>query len=77
MTDEKKTLLSDIFWNMHTISYNTQLRTETEFTEGVDENGELIAVENEVERNYLLIQVPHRTAIEMADNYGFTDDQKE
>ena len=77
MTDEKKILLSDIFWDMHTIDYSTQLRTETEFTEGVDENGELITVENEVERNYLLIQVSHRTAIEMADNYGFTDDQKE
>jgi len=77
MTDEKKILLSDIFWNMHTINHSTQLRTETEFTEGVDENGELITVENEVERNYLLIQVSHKTAIEMADHYGFTNDQKE
>ncbi len=77
MTDAKKTLLTDIFWNMHTIDYSTQLRTETEFIEGVDENGELITVENEVERNYLLIQVSHKTAVEMADHYGFTDDQKE
>lgn len=77
MTDAKKTLLTDIFWNMHTIDHSTQLRTETEFTEGVDENGELITVENEVERNYLLIQVSHKTAAEMAEHYGFTDDQKE
>ncbi len=73
MTDERKTLLSDIFWNMHAISYNT----EAEFTEEVDENAERITVENEVERNYLLIQVSHKTVAEMADHYGFTDDQKE
>ena len=30
-----------------------------------------------MERNYLLIQVSHKTATEMADHYGFTDDQKE
>ncbi len=72
MTDAKKTLLTDIFWNMHTIDHSTQLRTETEFTEGVDENGELITVENEVERNYLLIQVSRKTAAEMAEHYGFT-----
>ncbi len=77
MTDAKKTLLTDIFWNMHTINYGTELRTETEFTEGVDEDGNLITVENEVERNYLIIQVSHKTAVEMADHYGFTDDQKE
>ena len=77
MTDAKKTLLTDIFWNMHTIDYSTQLRTETEFIEGVDENGEIVVTENEVERNYLIIQVSHNTAIEMADHYGFTDDQKE
>jgi len=77
MTDAKKTLLTDIFWNMHTINYSTQLRTETEFIEGVDENGEIVVTENEVERNYLIIQVSHKTAIEMADHYGFTDDQKE
>ena len=60
MTDANKTLLTDIFWNMHTINYSTQHRTETEFTEGVDENSELITVENEEERNYLLIQVSHK-----------------
>ena len=77
MTDAKKTLLTDIFWNMHTINYRTQLRTETEFIEGVDENGEIVVTENEVERNYLLIQVSHKTAAEVADYYDFTDDQKE
>ena len=77
MTDAKKTLLTDIFWNMHTINYSTQLRTETEFIEGMDENGEIVVTENEVERNYLLIQISHKTAAEMADHYGFTNDQKE
>ena len=77
MTDAKKVLLADIFWNMHTISYSTQLRREIEVTEGVNENGEIVTAENEVERNYLLIHVEHKTAMQMADYYGFTDEQKE
>ena len=77
MTNEKKDLLTDIFWTMHTINYGTELRIETEYWESVDENGELITEENEVEYNYLLIQVSHRTAAEMADHYDFTNDQKE
>ncbi|MBE6927493.1 MAG: CHAP domain-containing protein [Ruminococcaceae bacterium] len=77
MTNEKKDLLTDIFWTMHTINYGTELRIETEYWESVDENGELITEENEVVYNYLLIRVDHKTASEMAEHYGFTDDQKE
>jgi len=62
---------------MHTINYGTELRIETEYWESVDENGELITEENEVVYNYLLIRVDHKTASEMAEHYGFTDDQKE
>ena len=37
MTEEKKQLLTDIFWAMNSISYRTETETETQIVESDDE----------------------------------------
>ena len=77
MTAEKKAILKEIFWNMHTITYTTEVRAEIEYTESEGENGEIVVTERSVQRTYLIIQVAHKTADEAANQYGFTNEQKE
>ena len=48
MTEEKKTMLKEIFWDMHTISHTTEVRAEIEYTETEGENGEIVVTERSV-----------------------------
>lgn len=77
MDDEKKELLSEIFWEMHSIDYRTERKTETEVTERDDGHGNIIESEREVTRIYLYITVSHETVEEMADMYNFNQEQRD
>ena len=77
MTDEKKQLLTDIFWAMNDISYRTETRTETEIVESDDGNGNILEEEVEVTHTTLYIVVSHKDADAMASQYSFNTDQKE
>lgn len=61
---------------MHTLSSRTETKTETVVTETDDGHGNIERTETTVTRTYLYITVSHRTVEEMADQYGFTDDQR-
>lgn len=76
MTDEKKQLLKDIFWEMNEISYETEEKTETIIVETDDGEGGIIEEEVEDTTVYLYITVSHKTVEEMMAQYGFTEDQK-
>lgn len=76
MDDAKKAVLKEIFWRMHTLSSRTETKTETVVTETDDGHGNIERTETAVTRTYLYITVSHRTVEEMADQYGFTDDQR-
>lgn len=76
MDDAKKAVLKEIFWRMHTLSSRTETKTETVVTETDDGHGNIERTETTVTRTYLYITVSHRTVEEMADQYGFTDDQR-
>jgi hypothetical protein len=76
MTDEKKQLLKDIFWEMNEISYETEERTETVIVETDDGEGNIVEEEVEETTVYLYITVSHKTVEEMMSQYGFTEDQK-
>lgn len=76
MTDEKKQLLKDIFWEMNEISYETEEKTETVIVETDDGEGNIIEEEVEETTVYLYITVSHKTVEEMMAQYGFTEDQK-
>lgn len=76
MTDEKKELLKDIFWDMNEISYQTEEKTETLIVETDDGEGNIIEEEVVETTVYLYITVSHKTVDEMMAQYGFTEDQK-
>lgn len=75
VTEEKKQLLTDIFWEMNDISYRTDTDTETEIIESDDGNGNILEETVEVTKTTLYITVSHKTADEMSDQYRFNDDQ--
>lgn len=75
VTEEKKQLLTDIFWEMNDISYRTETDTETEIIESDDGNGNILEETVEVTKTTLYITVSHKTAEQMSDQYRFNDDQ--
>ena len=77
MTERKRDILEDIFWEMHTISYNTATDSHVETTTGTDENGNPIEIQTTVETVTLYITVTHKTPEEMADQFRFDADQRE
>ena len=77
MDDGKKAILTDIFWEMNQISSRAETRTETVITETDDGHGNIVETETTVTQTYLYITVSHKTAEEMAAQYGFNEEQKE
>lgn len=77
MDEGKKQLLSGIFWEMNEISSRTESKTETVITESDDGHGNIVQTETTVTRTYLYITVSHKTAEEMADQYGFNEEQRQ
>lgn len=77
MDESKKQLLTDIFWAMNEISSRTETRTETQVTETDDGHGNIVQTETTVTRTYLYITVAHKTAEQMADQYGFNEEQRQ
>ena len=77
ITDEKKEILREIFWEMNEISFRTEEITETVIVESDDGNGNIVETETTETRTYLFITVSHKTADEMAEEYNFDRKQKE
>lgn len=77
MDESKKQILSDIFWEMNSISSRSESHSETEITETDDGNGNIVQTETTVTKTTLYITVSHLTVDEMADLYGFDAEQRE
>ena len=77
MDDARKTILTDIFWQMNDISFRTEDVTETVISETDDGNGNIVVTTTTVTQTYLYITVSHRTADEMADCFGFSEEQRQ
>ena len=77
ITDEKKEILREIFWEMNEISFRTEEITETVIVESDDGNGNIVETETTEKRTYLFITVSHKTADEMTEEYNFDRKQKE
>ena len=75
--DAKKAILNDIFWQMNEISSRTESKTEKVITETDDGHGNIVETTTTVTRTYLYITVSHKTADEMADLYGFNEEQRQ
>ena len=77
ITEEKKALLKDIFWQMNTISFRTAVVSEMQYIENDDGNGNIVTEQVPVTRTYLYITVGHKTAADMAAELSFSEDQSE
>ena len=75
MTDDKKELLRNIFWEMNTITSAVATETRTITTESDDGNGNIVVETEEAEQQVLHITVTHKTVEEMASSYSFNADQ--
>ncbi|OGO91816.1 MAG: hypothetical protein A2Y17_13380 [Clostridiales bacterium GWF2_38_85] len=75
MDDNKKELLRTVFWDMNTLANRTERKTVTEVTVVADGEN-FISTETTVTKTILYITVSHKTADEMAVQYGFNDSQK-
>ena len=73
--DTKKQLLSDIFWEMNSISSRTETKSHTEIEESDDGHGNIVETEKTVTETFLYITVSHKTVDEMATAYGFNKEQ--
>ena len=75
--DQKKAVLKSVFWDANTISHRTESREVTEVTVTVDEDGNLVESTSTVTKDFLLITVSHKSADELAAQYGFNESQKQ
>lgn len=75
ITPEKKQLLKDLFWEMNEITHRTETKTETVIVETDDGNGNILEEETRETITTIYITVSHKTADEMAAQYGFNEDQ--
>ncbi len=74
--ENKKSILSSIFWDMNNISKSVETRTETVTKESTNEQGNKIETIKQVEKKYLVITLSGKTADDMANSYSFNDTQK-
>lgn len=77
MTDEKKAILKEIFWEMNEIDFSTSTYTTIKIIETDDGNGNILEEEVQETITTLRIVVSHKTADEMASEYNFDDNQRE
>ena len=74
--ENKKSILSSIFWDMNGISKSVETRTETVTKESTDEQGNKIETTEQVEKKYLVITLTGKSAEDMSISYSFNDTQK-
>lgn len=74
--ENKKAILSSIFWDMNKISKSVETRTETITKESTDEQGNKIETTEQVEKKYLVITLTGKTAEDMSISYSLNDTQK-
>lgn len=75
--ENKKSILSNIFWDMNSIDSKVETKSETKETVTTDEYGNEVITTEEVTIKVLTITVNSKTANNMADEYSFNKKQKE
>lgn len=75
--ENKKSILSNIFWDMNSINSKVETKSETKETVTTDEYGNEVITTEEVTIKVLTITVNSKTANNMADEYSFNKKQKE
>ena len=68
-------VLQEIFWDMNSVDYATEIYTEEVTVEIEDSSGEVSEETQTVEKTRLVITIGSKTAQQMAEEYGFTEEQ--
>jgi cell wall-associated NlpC family hydrolase len=76
MDESKLELLRSVFWDMNVLTSRTETKEVTEESVEDDGNEDFTSTETTVTKTILYITVTHKTADEMATQYGFTEQQK-
>ncbi len=77
MDVQKKRILTNIFWDMNTISYETHTESYSAPVETKDAEGNTVVTQGVEYFTTLIITVSHMTPDEAADTYGFNKSQKD
>lgn len=77
VTDEKKDIIKEIFWDMNELSSHTEIEYETQTIIVDDGEGNLIESTETVPVTYLYISVQHKSAEDMQDGYNFDRGQRQ
>lgn len=77
MDENKKAILTGIFWDMNSISSSVETRTETQEVTTTDETEEEVTTRQEVSLKVLTITITDKTAEDMATTYAFDDMQRQ
>lgn len=75
--ENKKSILSNIFWDMNSIDSKVETKSETKETVTTDEYGNEVITTEEVTVKVLTITINSKIADDMAREYSFNDKQKE
>ena len=76
MDESKKQQLAQVFWDMNSIDYHTEVKETKKMVE-VEENGKKVKKEKIIKTVWLYVEHNSKTANQMAEEYGFTAKQKE
>ena len=77
VTEEKKDIIREIFWDMNELSERTEVEYETHTVMVDDGEGNLVESTETVAIIYLYITVEHKTAEDMEEEYSFDKNQKQ
>lgn len=75
--ENKKSILSNIFWDMNSIDSRVDTKSETKETITTDEYGNEIITTDEITVKVLTITISSKNADDMSEQYSFDDKQKE
>ena len=77
LDENKKGILSDIFWDMNTISASITTKTEEKKEKVKDASGKETIKVTTITKSILTLTISAKTAEDMIKEYGFTAEQKE
>lgn len=75
--ENKKSILSNIFWDMNSIDSKVETKAETKETVTIDEYGNEIITTDEITVKVRTITISSKNANDMSEQYSFDDKQKE
>lgn len=75
--ENKKSILSNIFWDMNSIDSKVETRTETKEITSTDDDGNEVITTEDITVKVLTITINSKTADDMAREYSFNKKQKE